>query len=74
MVAVRSKDRVDSLHDRLREAGDELDQLRNESAHLATDLRNDLNRLAMQRQAVLRLDANRKERIEQIARSEEKRR
>ena len=74
MVAARSEDRVNNLHDRLREAGDELDQLRQEAAHLAADLRNDIDGLALQRQAVQRLDADRQGRIEQIARSEQQRR
>jgi hypothetical protein len=69
-VARRRRERVKNLQEQLHEAVGQLDHLRDEAANLAADLRNDLHRLILERQAVERLDAVRRERIEHRARSE----
>jgi hypothetical protein len=64
-----SERRVENLHNRLREATEHVEQLRREAQDLAADLRNQLHALALQRQAVQRLDSHRRQRIEDISQS-----
>jgi hypothetical protein len=65
-----SERRVENLHKRLREATEHVEQLRREAHDLAADLRNQLHALALQRQAVERLDSHRQQRIEDISQSQ----
>jgi hypothetical protein len=65
-----SERRVENLHNRLREATEHVEQLRREAQDLAADLRNQLHALALQRQAVQRLDSHRRQRIEDISQSQ----
>jgi cytochrome c-type biogenesis protein CcmH/NrfF len=65
-MAVREpKQLAENLYNRLRAVTEQLDQIRDEAADLAADLRNRLNALMLQRRAVERLDGNRQARIEQ---------
>jgi len=70
MVVSDSERRVENLHNRLREATEHVEQLRREAQDLAADLRNQLHALALQRQAVQRLDSHRRQRIEDISQSQ----
>jgi hypothetical protein len=63
----RRSEQLENLQERLRTAAERLDQLRDEAAHLAVNLRNDIHTLALQRQAVQCLDAHRQERIDHLA-------
>ncbi len=65
-----SERRVENLHNRLREATEHVEQLRREAQDLAADLRNQLHALALQRQAVQRLDSHRRQRIEDTSQSQ----
>jgi DNA repair ATPase RecN len=59
-----AEQQVHNLHERLREAVEEVEALRHEAADLAADLRNQLQALTLEREALRRLDGNRQERIE----------
>ena len=63
----RPEERVEKLHARLREAAEHIEELRHEAADLAADLRNRLHALALQREALQRLDSVRQERMEDRA-------
>jgi cytochrome c-type biogenesis protein CcmH/NrfF len=65
MAAGEPEQLAENLYNRLRAVTEQLDQIRDEAADLAADLRNRLNALMLQRRAVERLDGNRQARIEQ---------
>jgi hypothetical protein len=65
MAAREPEQLAENLYNRLRAVTEQLDQIRDEAADLAADLRNRLNALMLQRRAVERLDGNRQARIEQ---------
>ena len=58
----RTEEQVRNLEQQLCAAVQKVDQLRNEAIRLAADLRNRLHALMLQRQAVQRLEGNRRER------------
>lgn len=70
----RVEQQVENLHERLHKAAEELEQLRDEASSLAADLRNRLHALTLQRQAVQRLDDDRRKRIEDQSRGQGQRR
>ena len=57
------EERVEDLRERLREAVAHVDGLRREAAELAEDLRNQIHALALERQALRRLDDERARRV-----------
>ena len=55
---------AEDLYERLHAVAEQLDHIRDEAADLSADLRNRLQALKLERQAVARLDSRRQERIE----------
>ena len=58
-----------NIEDRLREATKHLEVVRREAVELAADLRNRLDALALQQEALQRLDHDRRDRIARQTRS-----
>jgi hypothetical protein len=62
MADDRPLERADDLQARLRDAVDRVEQLREEAAELAADLRNHIHAIALEREAIQRVDEHRRHR------------
>ena len=62
MADDRPSERADELQERLREAVNRVEQIRAEAAELAADLRNRIHAIALEREAIQRVDEHRRHR------------